>query len=138
MKTFFSIFALVAVALFVSSCTMSPETILPRRDGKWTFANVTKTTIGTVSNTSNTNGTGSFTKDGKATIQASGASSATNLDWSYNSSEKVITLTTTGQVINSTYKYAVSESKWSSETWTRRDTTLGVITEDVYTWKKAK
>jgi outer membrane biogenesis lipoprotein LolB len=138
MRAFYSIFAFMVVALLVSSCSFSPESILPRKDGKWSFSNVYKTTVGSISNTQNSNGSATFSKDGKGTIQASTASSATEFDWSYNDNTKVITLTTTNQTINSTYKYTVSDAKLSSETWSRKDTISGIIIEDTYTWTKAK
>lgn len=138
MRNLLSIFVFVAVALFVSSCNFSPEKMLPRKDGKWTFSRVYQTTIGTTSDKQNTSGTATFSENGTGSMKESTASSATEFDWSYNDNTKIMTYATTNLTLNSTYKFTVSESKYSAETWTRKDTVLGIIIEETYTWVKAK
>lgn len=115
---------MVAFTLLLAACT-NPATVLPSKTGEWNYTNKVTTTIGSSTSTSNESGKMVFNDNGTGTQTPSGGSKM-DFDWSYNSSDKKITLTSGSNTI----VYEITEAKSKSEKWYSESTStiLGITT----------
>ncbi len=102
--------------IFITSCSKSPEKVLPKKDGKWNYIETSKHYENNeLTNTNNESGSMEFTKDGKLTITTDGQTNYAN--WRATSSTVTISENNIDIII-----FDVTEKKKKSEVWTSTET----------------
>ena len=121
---FIQVFILTLFLVFAAACT--PEQIMPKGKGTWSYTTTTKV-VNSVTGTFNGTSSGdiTFNDDGSGTTTPSGGSAST-FTWAYNASDKKMTITDGSNVI----VYDVLTSKSNSQTWKNEQTStvIGVTT----------
>ncbi len=132
---FVQILVFAIMLVFISACT--PEQIMPKGKGEWTYSTKV-TTVNSLTGTSSSTETGdiTFNDDNSGKMTPAGGSSS-DFTWSYNADNEKMTLT---QGSNSTV-YDVVTSKNGSQTWKNETTStiIGVtitVTQDITLTKK--
>ena len=119
-------FAIITVVL-LAGCSKSPDKALPRKNGKWTYTLTGSETTGGIQNNYTDAGTMTFTSGGSGILQSNSSTSSETFTWTYNESDKKITIaSSSGSVV-----YDVTDAQRESEKWHRNTVTSNAGIETV-------
>ena len=125
---FLNIFILgVSVVFLISSCSKSPDKILPKKSGKWNAVITFHITTTGVDFTNTVNESLQFEKDGTG-ININSLGVSTPFTWSYSKDSKKITFQKTGSAV---IVFDVTTMEKKSEQW--HNVSIEIIATDTQT-----